>query len=253
MDISGGTNLVIESGNDVSDNIIFKTQDTELMRISGNGNIGVGTTDPNAKLHVLGDSHIEGSLFLGTKYPEGGTDFAKIYMDTTSNTDLVIETSNDGNDDIRFRTGNYERMIILGNGNVGIGETNPDRKLYVTGNFYATTTIQAGTNMFAQTFNASSDIRLKKNVEYIENPLSKISKLQGVEYVLNSDDTNKKQIGFIAQDIEKIIPEVVYTDNSEEAYKSISYGNLTALLVEGIKELQKEVNSLREEIKFLKK
>ena len=256
MDINEGTNLVIESGNDESDNIIFKTQDTELMRISGNGNIGVGTTEPNAKLHVLGDSRIEGSLFLGTKYPESGTDvtdFARIYMDTTSNTDLVIETSNDGNDDIRFRTGSQERMIILGNGNVGIGTSTPNRNLYVNGNFYATTTIQAGTNMYAVTFNASSDIRLKKNVESIENPLSKISKIQGVEYILNSDTTNKRQIGFIAQDIEKIIPEVVYTDNSEEAYKSISYGNLTALLVEGIKELQKEVNSLREEIKFLKK
>ena len=255
MDISGGTNLVIESGNDVSDNIIFKTRDTELMRISGNGNIGVGTTDPNAKLHVLGDSRIEGSLFLGTEYPEDGTDFARIYMEANQvhGTDLVIETSNDVSDNIIFKTQDTERMIILGNGNVGIGNTTPDRNLYVTGNFYATTTIEAGTGMYAQTFNASSDIRLKNNVESIENPLSKISKIQGVKYVLNSDDTNKKQIGFIAQDIEKIIPEVVYTDNSEEAYKSISYGNLTALLVEGIKELQKEVNSLREEIKFLKK
>jgi len=251
MDINEGTNLVIESGDDASDNIIFKTQDTELMRISGNGNIGVGTTEPNAKLHVLGDSRIEGSLFLGTKYPEGGTnasDFAKIYMNISNNiTDLVIESGNDVNDNIIFKTQVSERMIILGNGNVGIGETNLNRKLYVNGE------IEAKTDIYAQTFNASSDIRLKNNVESIENPLSKISKIQGVEYVLNSDTTNKRQIGFIAQDIEKIIPEVVYTDNSEEAYKSISYGNLTALLVEGIKELQKEVNSLREEIKFLKK
>ena len=248
------TDLVIETSND---DIRFKTGNNERMIILGNGNIGVGTTDPSATFHVLGDSRIEGSLFLGTKYPEGyndESDFAKIYMDTDDNTtDLVIETSNESNDDIRFKTGNYERMIILGNGKVGIGSTTPDRNLYVTGNFYATTTIEAGTGMYAQTFNASSDIRLKNNVESIENPLSKISKIQGVKYVLNSDDTNKKQIGFIAQDIEKIIPEVVYTDNSEEAYKSISYGNLTALLVEGIKELQKEVNSLREEIKFLKK
>ena len=59
-------------------------------------------------------------------------------------------------------------------------------------------------------------------------------------------------IGFIAQDVEKIIPEVVTTNDVEDDYKSIAYCNLTAMLVESIKELREEVKQLKDEIKELK-
>ena len=101
----------------------------------------------------------------------------------------------------------------------------------------------------ANTFNATSDVRFKSNITPIDNSLEKISQLQGVTYIMNKD---KKQIGFIAQDVEKIIPEVVFTDNSEEQYKSISYGNITALIVEALKELKDENNKLKQELHILK-
>ena len=59
-------------------------------------------------------------------------------------------------------------------------------------------------------------------------------------------------IGFIAQDVEKIVPEVVHTNTGEDDYKSVSYCNVTALLVESIKELREEVKQLKDEIKELK-
>ena len=67
---------------------------------------------------------------------------------------------------------------------------------------------------------------------------------------MKKDD--KKEIGFIAQEVEKIIPELVKEDNGDDKYKSISYGNVTALLVEAIKELRQEVKDLKQEIKNMK-
>lgn len=112
----------------------------------------------------------------------------------------------------------------------------------------------------------TSDIKLKKNIENIDNALSKILKLQGVYFDWKDDSMgNKRNIGFIAQDVEKIVPELVTENQVEikdsknanasiikkESVKNISYNNITALLVEAIKEQQTEINKLREEIKTL--
>tara|TARA_A200000113_G_scaffold63216_1_gene54358 strand:+ start:61 stop:525 length:465 start_codon:yes stop_codon:yes gene_type:complete len=105
----------------------------------------------------------------------------------------------------------------------------------------------------ASSFNATSDIRLKKNIFNLSNVLENICKLQGVEFVRADDETEKKQVGFIAQDVEEIFPQLVRTENTEEQYKSISYANTCALLVEAIKELRQEVNELRSQIETLKK
>ena len=87
----------------------------------------------------------------------------------------------------------------------------------------------------------------------VEDVLDDVCNLQGVEFVRTDDESDKKQVGFIAQDVEKIFPQLVQTENSEEQYKSISYANTCALLVEAIKELRQEVSDLRSQIETLKK
>ena len=105
----------------------------------------------------------------------------------------------------------------------------------------------------ASSFNATSDLRLKENIKPLENSLNKICSLEGVEFKFKNNENKNKMIGFIAQEVEKIVPEVVNTANDEDKYKSIAYGNITALLVEAIKELRQEVNELRSQIETLKK
>lgn len=98
-----------------------------------------------------------------------------------------------------------------------------------------------------------SDKRLKFNIETIQEPLTKICKLRGVRY--NRNDINndtKKHIGLIAQEVEEIVPEVVNTENNENKYLSVSYGNLVSLLIESVKELNNKVLVLEEENKGLK-
>lgn len=92
----------------------------------------------------------------------------------------------------------------------------------------------------AGTVTATSDIKFKTNVKTISNALSKVVQLRGVEY--DRLDTTEHQIGVIAQEVEKIIPEVV-KDNA--GVKSVAYGNLVGLLIEAVKEQQKEIETLK--------
>jgi hypothetical protein len=82
---------------------------------------------------------------------------------------------------------------------------------------------------------AYSDIRLKENIETIDNPLEKIQKMRGVYYTLKEDSSSKRKIGVIAQEMEEVLPEVVYTGTSEDKWKSVAYGNIVAVLIEGMK------------------
>jgi hypothetical protein len=107
-----------------------------------------------------------------------------------------------------------------------------------------TGTLTASTNV-----TANSDIRLKTNITTIEDALKKTLSLRGVTFD-RVDVELPRQLGVIAQEVEEVFPEVVHTD--EDGIKSVAYGNLTAVLIEAIKEQQKQIDELREEIKNLK-
>jgi hypothetical protein len=89
----------------------------------------------------------------------------------------------------------------------------------------------------------TSDQRLKENIEPLTNSLDKILQLSGVTY--NWIGQEGKRIGMIAQEVEKVIPELVFTNNNtEDKIKGIHQDNLTAVLVEAIKEQQKIIDGL---------
>ena len=130
-------------------------------------------------------------------------------------------------------------------GRVGIRTWIPQYELDVTG------TIRATANVIAY-----SDIRKKENIVTIENGVSLVEQLRGVRFdwkegfkQKTNTDRDKRQVGLIAQEVEKIIPEVVFTDR--DGYKSVSYPNITAVLIEAIKEQQQDINKLKEEVKEL--
>ena len=129
-------------------------------------------------------------------------------------------------------------------GNVGIGRLDPIFKLDVNGTV-------AGTGAYS----SNSDTRLKRDILPIENALNKILMLNGVTYNwnkefdpdINLDDRN--HIGLLAQDVEKIIPQAVYTDNSKNQLKSMTYTELIPVLIEAIKEQQTQINELKNKLK----
>jgi hypothetical protein len=106
---------------------------------------------------------------------------------------------------------------------------------------YASSASITGT-LEAQDINSTSDVRLKMNINPIEGALDKVMQLAGVEF--DWADSSKRSIGVVAQQVEEVLPELVHTN--KDGYKSVSYGNLTALLIEAIKELSNSINKSKD-------
>lgn len=106
-------------------------------------------------------------------------------------------------------------------------------------------------NITAANVTAPSDRRYKKDFTAIDQALNKVLQLDGLYYNWKVDEfptkkfTKAQQMGFIAQDIEKLFPEMVHTDQA--GYKSVNYGKLTPVLVEAIKEQQAQIDQLKAE------
>ena len=130
----------------------------------------------------------------------------------------------------------------------------------ITNNYFSNT-------VNAVTFTASSDIRFKKEIKPIASSLSILNKLEPVNYYFKSeeelkenkiksvafggDTTHEKQIGFIAQEVEKLLPEVVHTDN--EGYKSIDYSKFSPFIIKAIQEKQQLIEKLEKANELLMK
>jgi hypothetical protein len=99
---------------------------------------------------------------------------------------------------------------------------------------------EAGAAIFNNNVTAFSDERLKDNIETLEDGLDKVEQLRGVTYT--RDD--KENIGVIAQEVEKILPEIVLTADDEMGTKSVDYSRITAVLIEAVKELSARVKEL---------
>ena len=118
------------------------------------------------------------------------------------------------------------------NSRVGIQSPSPEMALDVSGSIRASADVTA-----------YSDERVKENIETVGSALQKTNQLRGVYY--NRIGEVERKIGVIAQEIEQHLPEVVHTDS--QGMKSVSYGNIVGLLIEAIKELSSEIDSLKQQ------
>ncbi len=96
----------------------------------------------------------------------------------------------------------------------------------------------------ANTFNATSDATLKTNIAPIENPLAILGKITGVSFDWKDNEGSAE--GVLAQDVEKVLPNAVLTN--EDGKKSVSYNNLVGVLIEAVKGQQKQINELKEKL-----
>ena len=137
-------------------------------------------------------------------------------------------------DTLGFSTAGSERLRITAGGAMGLGVTPTN----TSGRFEASNDIVAY---------SSSDKNWKKNIKNINSPLEKISKINGVEFDWIEDEPlhgNKgHDVGVIAQEIEQILPEAVQT--RESGMKAVQYDKIIPLLIESIKELEKQIKELK--------
>jgi len=92
---------------------------------------------------------------------------------------------------------------------------------------------------------AYSDLALKEDIYQIENALEKVNKLRGVHFTRKSN--NSKEIGVVANEVEKVVPELVdeYEDEELGKIKTMKYANTVGLLIEAVKDLSKQVEELK--------
>ena len=125
---------------------------------------------------------------------------------------------------------------------------NANQVLFKDNNNVATTSANLqfnGTNLTcAGTVTANSDERLKKNVKTIDDALNKVRGLRGVEY--DHKNTGDHCLGLIAQEVESILPDVVYEDAT--GVKSVAYQNIVALLIEAVKDQQRQIDELKRKL-----
>jgi hypothetical protein len=233
------SNTAARISQQANQDFIFDTNATERMRIDSSGNVGIGTSSPSQPLHVVGGA---------------------VRFENTQDTYFQINTGDThlytaGLHPLRFGTNSTERMRIASNGNVGIGDSAPDVALDVVGSIYYTGTI---TDV--------SDRRLKENVLDLSDSLNKVCQLNAKSYTLIADRDNEEEeveLGFIAQEVQTVFPEVVKNiqkyvvdengENTEEEinYLGVSYIQLVAPMVEAIKELKTEVDTLKAKVTAL--
>ena len=227
---------------------------TEKMRINGDGNVGIGTDNPLAKLHVNGLATLSNTGFVSLSF-DG--------INSTSESQIIFKNntacrfSNESNTVMIFSTNNTERMRITENGNVGINRLNPTYPLYIgttqtnsghnaNGRYYtgsgsgawsgavgAVSLYTAGRVWANDHFISSSDSRIKKNIqELVDNEaLIKFRQLKPSKYNYNDVISKGEDVvyGFIAQEVKHILPYAVSIAPNKEPipniYKLALYNN----------------------------
>jgi hypothetical protein len=221
--------------------LYFRTVSDIRMAILANGNIGIKTTNPSYLLDV-----------------RDGTLSGAIARFSAVNAHVIIESSTAGPAVLHLKpnaTGNKSGQfkVTTGEGYNFRWSNDAASTAEVTYMKLDTSTTGGGDltvkgDIIA--YGAPSDERYKENIKPIENALDKALKLQGVTFDWKESDSIldiKEDIGFIAQDVQKVIPELVR--ENEDGKLSLRYQGVTPILLEAIKELKAEIEELKKQIK----
>ena len=249
-----GTDNYIRNYNHAGGSIYFQGEDTEgtnhallymqndtsrpYLRLFENGEERLRTTSYGVEISgvplIDGEETLLTNANAGIYFTNGGTDgtFASHGGIARSNgASFHISGSVAGDFCISAEAG---KKILF-------GETNAkNAEIDSSGNFTATSNVTA-----------YSDERLKDNIQTIENGLETVKQLRGVSFTRNDIDDSDENIGVIAQEVEKVLPQVVLTH--DDGIKSVSYGNMAGLFIEAIKEQQELIEKLTARIEELEK
>jgi hypothetical protein len=247
------------------------------LTINQPGRVGIGTDVPTAKLEVVGDAFIgeasngvkldvlgnDGVVFRVSGHDNASSVFGRSSgLGTASigtgglalggigyrlmvhgshvprtlglNSDAGVETS------IHFLDGGTERWRVYSDNDVASGE-NGHKALIFSGNSGDLFTFTQGGDLNLRTVNESSDERLKKNIQTVPAALDKVMQLRGVSFDWR-DGPGGSRLGVVAQEAETVVPEMVHTN--EDGYKSVGYSQISALLIEAMKEQQAHIEAL---------
>jgi hypothetical protein len=232
-----------------------------VLSLTNSGKVGVGTTAPQQGLSVFLGLNLDqfninnGSLIDGLSFGSGSGEGIGSKR-TTGYNQYGLD----------FYTSFQNRMIITNDGRVGIGYTDPSELLEdrcggfstaggallsVNGSITCRGNISTSQCVTSGDFADYSDARYKRNIAPMENALEAVLRLRGVMFDWRREEFPKmgfragRQVGFLAQEVEAVLPEVVHTN--ADGYKTVAYGKVVPLLVEAMKQQQAQIEALKAE------
>lgn len=193
---------------------------------------------------VAGTLDVSGPITLNHNTPlnvkdNGGTARSALYMAPAN--DLIIGAGVQSGGYVGIAPGGSSKLRIYGDGKVSIGTPSPSYALDVSGDINASGSVRSnGTPL-------TSDARLKDDVQPLADALAKVRQARGVSFSWKNDDKDaQKHIGFVAQEIEQIFPDLVsewVVDG--ETIKCVDYARMVPALLEAVKELAGRVDALQ--------
>jgi hypothetical protein len=238
---------------------------TQSLAVKKGGNVGIGTTSPSEKLHVIGNIRASSSLLgqsvnVSGEVVAGGDLFStgKSYLNDTTG----IGTTNflgmlNVSGDVRV----YNGTVVATDGGGWFDVLIVDDNLFSNGYLYGQGATFSGYvrlnggGCYVGSWGACSDVRYKQNIKQIANALQKITAIRGVTFSWKRDEYPEKnfsddtQIGFVAQELKEILPEAVFMDN--DGFYAVDYSRLTPVLVEAVKEQQNSIQQLESRVERL--
>jgi len=221
----------------------------DRLAITPKGWVGIGTNTPDQFLHIVSESNPQ--LLI----EESSTRFVRLGVEATDD-DMCLGW--DDQDDMHFgvfgsrtdATINTHMIIKGATGKVGVNTIDPMADFHTVGTISGSDINSAGDVVAYY----SSDENLKYNIKTIENPIDKVQQLRGVRYNWGSNQTTYPEgtsdSGIIAQDVQKVLPELVRTNHN--GYLGVRHDRLVGLLIESVKEQQKQIDELKDEVEKLK-
>ena len=243
-----GSNAGITSYTNPADNRVLTSVSSTTINAEANltfdgTNLGIGTASPTFKLDVSGT----GRFITSQSDISGITGVLNVTNNISGNVINAVLPAGTSADAIFYRaqtTGVGADNQYFFAGQTGNGSAINTNKVLITTNGAAT----FSSTVTCTTLTETSTIRIKENVEDIENPLQIVKKLRGVQY--NKIGNNNKEIGVIAEEVYDILPQIVNVDDENQP-SSVSYGRLTALLIEVVKKQDEQIENLTKRIEEL--
>jgi hypothetical protein len=213
-----------------SDFYVNGSTTTKAITINGNATINTGALVNNSTTNLIGNT-TAGVLRVNTNL-----------VVSTILSDNTVTIRAPARVEGRLEVNSTTTNSITGNINL-IGGINASSNSNIDGTLTVTGDIIA--------FYTSSDLRLKEDLNVLQDPLDKINSLVGYEFKFNSNSPShligKRTYGLIAQDVQKVLP--LSVEDRADGYKGVNYESVIPLLVESIKELQSRVERLQNEIR----
>ena len=251
--------LVLGAGEDLQ---LYHDGSNSYVVDAGTGGLFLRGTDTVDIQSALGHNFLKSTISAGTQiYHNNSEKFATVSggIKVTGNIenasgDMTLDVAGDiifdaDGGTIFFKDGGTEmaQFNLDNSGYFDIYTSVQDADFRIRGNDGGSTitalTIdmsEAGAATFNNNVTAFSDERLKDNIETLTDGLDKVEQLRGVTYTRDG----REDIGVIAQEVEKILPEIVLTADDEMGTKSVDYSRLTAVLIEAVKDLSARVKEL---------